>query len=56
MRTMQERLVSVDYSHGRSSADATIPEPKVSGAESQEEAKHLGDLYQTIKDERKVQK
>ena len=35
---MQDQLVSTDYSRGRSAADATIPEPKVSGAESQKEA------------------
>lgn len=47
--------MSVDYSRGRGTVDG-IPEPQVSGAESQKEAQHLGDLYQTIKDERKDKK
>ena len=53
---MQDNVVTVDYSRGRSSSAADMPEAAISGTESQRESENLGNLYKAIKDKQKVDK
>lgn len=56
MRSMQDKLVNVNYSRSKPTGDASTPEPRVAGEKSQQEAQHLKDLYSRIKEEKKEDK
>lgn len=56
IRKVQDSIITADYSRGRTSSAAEMPEGPISGGDSKRESENLGNLYKVIKDKQKADK